>query len=96
METYIVRYKQLTMEIKMLAPIEDIFCEIDDFCKEYYTKESQHILQNRERQRIRLCRLSASEIMTILILFHLSHYRTFKDYYHECVVKHLTAYFPEL
>ena len=33
--------------------------------------------------------------MTILILFHLGHYRTFKDYYHECVVKHLTPYFPE-
>jgi len=79
----------------MLAPIEDIFCEIDDFCKEYYTKESQYVLPNPERQRIRPCRLSASEIMTILILFHLSHYRTFKDYYHECVVKHLTPYFPE-
>ena len=79
----------------MLAPIEDTFYEIDDFCKEYYTKESQYILPNPERQRIRLCRLSASEIMTILILFHLSHYRTFKDYYHECGEKYLTPYFPE-
>lgn len=40
--------------------------------------------------------MASSEIMTIIILFHLSHYRTFKDYYHECVIKYLKPYFPTL
>jgi hypothetical protein len=80
----------------MLAPIEDIFCEIDDFCKDFYQKQSQCILPNPYRKRIRYCKMSSSEIITILALFHLSHYRTFKDYYHECVIKYLKPYFPSL
>ena len=80
----------------MLAPIEDIFCDIDDYCKEFYQKQSEYLLANFNRKRLRLCRMSSSEIMTILILFHLSHYRTFKDFYHECVIRHLKSYFPQL
>ena len=80
----------------MLAPIEDIFCDIDDYCKEFYQKQLEYLLANFNRKRLRLCRMSSSEIMTILILFHLSHYRTFKDFYHECVIRHLKSYFPQL
>lgn len=80
----------------MLAPIENIFCEIDDFCKEFYQNQSYRILPNPNRKRIRYCKMASSEIMTIIILFHLSHYRTFKDYYHECVIKYLKPYFPTL
>ena len=80
----------------MLAPIEDIFCEIDDFCKEFYQEQTEYLLPNLNRKRNRYCRMSSSEIMTILILFHLSHYRTFKDFYHECVIRYLKSYFPDL
>lgn len=80
----------------MLAPIEEIFCEIDDFCKEYYQDQSEYLLANPKRERVRYCRMSSSEIMTILILFHLSHYRTFKDFYQECVIKYMQSYFPDL
>ena len=80
----------------MLAPIEEIFCEIDDFCKEFYQYQTKYVLPNLNRKRNRYCRMSGSEIMTILILFHLSHYRTFKDFYHECVIRHLQSYFPDL
>ncbi|HJK86952.1 MAG TPA: hypothetical protein QKA08_04210 [Candidatus Megaira endosymbiont of Nemacystus decipiens] len=64
-------------EVKMLAPIEDIFCEINDFCKEFYQNETKYLLPNLNRKRNRYCHMSSSEIMTIIILFHLSHYRTF-------------------
>jgi hypothetical protein len=37
-----------------------------------------------------------SEVMTILIHFHQSHYRTFKAYYTEHVQIHLTSEFPDL
>jgi len=85
-----------TKEIKMLAPIEEIFCEIDDFCKSFYQKKSEYLLPTINRKRNHYCRMSSSEIMTILILFHLSHYRRFKDFYHECVIKYLKCYFPDL
>ena len=47
-------------------------------------------------QRQAVQQLSLSEIMTILIWFHCSHYRTFKTYYHDQVQRHLRAEFPTL
>ena len=47
-------------------------------------------------QRVRTPRLSPSEIMTILIHFHQSHYRTFKAYYTEYVLIHCRSEFPDL
>ena len=38
--------------------------------------------------------MSASEIMTIVVLFHLSHYRDFKNFYLGCVTHQLHTYFP--
>ena len=69
------------------------FCEIDDFCKEFYQYQTKYVLPNLIRKRNRYCRMSGSEIMTILILFHLSDYHTFKDFYHECVIR-LQSVFP--
>jgi hypothetical protein len=48
------------------------------------------------KQRDRAGQLCASEVMTILIHFHQSHYRTFKAYYTEHVQVHLTSEFPQL
>lgn len=80
----------------MLAPIVEIFCDIDDFCKCFFKGQASRILPNPNRKRQRKCQMCISEIMTIVVLFHLSHYRTFKDFYHECVLFHLREYFPEL
>jgi hypothetical protein len=79
----------------MLAPIEEIFCDIDDFCKEVKKHGKTHFLSNPAKQRNRPGRMSESEIMTIMILFHLSHYRTFKDFYYEAQIE-LRKYFPKL
>jgi hypothetical protein len=83
-------------EKMMLAPIVEIFCDIDDFCKHWLQGANDKMLPNPQRKRQRQCRLSVSEIMTIMLLFHLSHYRTFKDYYRECVEQELRDYFPKL
>nr|WP_115712699.1 hypothetical protein [Legionella sainthelensi] len=69
----------------MLAPAVEIFCDIDDFCKQWFKETFPYLLPTPNRKRQRACKMSASEIMTIVILFHLSHYRTFKDYYVDCV-----------
>lgn len=80
---------------KMLAPIVEIFCEIDDFCKQFKQWQNGRILPNPDRQRQRECNLAASEVMTIVVLFHLSHYRTFKDFYIDSILcGDLRMYFP--
>jgi hypothetical protein len=48
------------------------------------------------KQRRRAGQLCLSEIMTILIHFHQSHYRDFKSYYSEHVQPHLRSAFPGL
>ena len=80
----------------MLAPITEIFCDIDDFCNTWFTAHSQHILPHPKRMRHKTCRMAASELMTIMILLHLSHYRTFKDFYLQCVQLEMKSYFPNL
>lgn len=39
--------------------------------------------------------MSEGEMMTIMILFHLSHYRTFKDFYCDCILNQFRAEFPK-
>ena len=72
-----------------------IFCDIDDFCKEYEEYCTHHLLVSRE-EIIPQTRMYLSEIMTIVIYFHLSHYRTFKWYYKHYVEKILKPYFPNV
>ena len=65
-----------------------IFCNVDDFCKEFEPEWRKILLENQVRQLIenkkkrnRRPALSLSEAMTIVILFHKTGYRTFKGYY---------------
>src|SRR5512143_2133725 len=77
-----------------LMSLEDLFCDVDDFCRRFLPVWHRQQLQYQERQRLRGCRLALSEIMTILIHFHQSHYRTFKAYYLLYVCRHLAEAFP--
>lgn len=78
----------------MLAPVTEIFCDIDDFCKEYFQGGSKYLLPNPEKKRDRAMQMSLSEIATILVLFQMSHYRTFKDFYCGCVLQDMKNDFP--
>jgi hypothetical protein len=73
-----------------------MFCDIDDFCKRFEPLYHRHLLQSGQRSRTRRTALALSEILTLLIYFHCSHYRTFKHYYTEYVELHLRPYFPTL
>ena len=73
-----------------------MFCDIDDFCKWFEPLYMQRLLQSGQRQRVRQGQLTRSEIMTIIVYFHRSHYRDFKHYYTEYVEGHLRPYFPTL
>src|SRR5438552_565117 len=56
---------------------------------------ASHQVQSGQ-QRERAGQLCSSEVMTILIHFHQSHYRTFKAYYTDYVQVHLRKEFPRL
>jgi hypothetical protein len=74
----------------------ELFCGVDDFCQLFVPKWQQLLLGQGLRQRRREAKLSLSERMTILIYFHQSGYRTFKDYYLRHVCTHLRQEFPDL
>ena len=70
-----------------------IFCDVDDFCKDYAEYCKHHLLMDKEKI-IPKTSMSLSEIMTIVIYFHLSNQRTFKWYYIKFVGTVLRPYFP--
>jgi len=74
----------------------ELFCDVDDFCQDFVPAWRKQLLSAGEMQRQRERSLSASEIMTILIHFHQSHYRNFKAYYIEYVLERLQKEFPGL
>jgi hypothetical protein len=59
----------------------NIFCEIHDFCKSFEEKWIEQLLSDGKIKRVRTATLSMSEVMTIVVWFHISGYRTFKWYY---------------
>ena len=74
-----------------------IFCDIDDFCLWFVPAWESRMLPPADRKlRRRESRLCLSEIMTILVLFHRSNYRTFKHFYQEYVCVVLRDEFPHL
>jgi IS5 family transposase len=66
------------------------------FARHFLPQWNRHLISNGQKQRQRDRSLTTSEIMTILITFHQSHYRDFKAYYHVQVVKSWHAEFPGL
>ena len=73
----------------------ELFCDVDDFWLRFEPHWNAYQVQ-AGRQRARAGQLCPSEVMTILIHFHQSHYRTFKAYYTEHVQAHLSSEFPHL
>ncbi len=79
-----------------MLPLTEIFCFIDDFCKQFESANASMLLEDENKQRDRPFQMYHSEIMTILVCFHLSHYRTFKDFYICCVQQQYKGAFPKL
>lgn len=76
--------------------ILELFCSVDDFWQQFAPKWQSELLAAGQRQRLRATQMHPSEMMTIVILFQQSHYRTFKAYYTEYVQRHLRSEFPTL
>ena len=78
--------------------IVSLFCEIYDFFLLYEVYVSSQRLPSEAASEPRGCprSLHPSEVMTILIAFHQSGYRTFKHFYLKHVCVYWRAEFPDL
>lgn len=74
------------------SKITDLFCVVDEFCKEYDQIVEKALLGNLPR---RPPRMSKSEVITIAVLFLLSNFRTFKHFYIYYVQQHMKKEFPQ-
>lgn len=78
--------------------LTQIFCDVDDFyCKfERLCERNSARLPYQGQAKGYQSRLSISEVMTIVIAFHGSGYRTFKDFYTNKVLPEWRDAFPNL
>lgn len=71
-----------------------LFVDVDDFVLRFEAEYAEQLIGS-ERQRRRAGQLSLSEIMTILIAFQTSNFRTFKHFYQH-LYHHHRQDFPDL
>ena len=76
--------------------ITKIFCDVDDFMKEFEELYKQKLLEDKSKKSKLNSKLSMSEIMSIVIYFHNYGNRTFKDFYLKSVCINLKKEFPNL
>lgn len=72
-----------------------LFCSIHDFWMNFEHQWNQILLSEGKRLPRRMPSLHQSEVMTIIILFHMSGFRCFKNFYIGYVLPHLKSYFPQ-
>lgn len=82
------------MERSIEQVLLEIFCDIDDFCMTFTDYWHKHLVTDGS-PIIPKCAMSLSEIMTIVIYFHLSGQRTFKWYYKHFICGYLKNCFPK-
>ena len=78
--------------------IIEIFCNLDDFMNEFETILRKNSITDLSlpKKRNRKSKMSKSEVMTIMVIFHLKSYRNLKHFYLHYVCKHMKDFFPEL
>lgn len=77
-----------------LAHITEIYVSIDDFYLQFIKEMEKHQLRDVNKKRNRAFTMSSSEVMTIMVLFHLSNFKDIKHFYLIYVKDHLKAEFP--
>ena len=83
------------MNTDYTAKITEIFYSVDEFCKQIEPQfKKKAIGKDGKKSRNRAFKMSDSEIITILILFHLSGYRTLKAFYPQMICKEWRLHFP--
>ena len=78
-----------------MMSILKLFWHVDDFYQSLVTRENSKLLGVARKRGPAPC-LRLSEVMTVLIHFHQSHYRDFKAYDTQHVCMHMRSEFPAL
>nr|MBC7611711.1 IS982 family transposase [Pseudopedobacter sp.] len=73
------------------SKISDIFCLVDEFCKDFDKTTQSFILGKVSKRPLTM---SKSEIISICILFHLSGFRCFKHFYLFYIQRHMQNDYP--
>ena len=81
--------------MKMYDQITEIFCNVDDFCLEFEREIQSHLLEQEKKRKNRPFAMADSEVITIMIYFHLGSFRNFKHFYLFYVKAHLQNEFPK-
>ena len=77
-------FNQKIVTTGMKKDITELYSFIDDFCQIYSGYEKKQLLPSN-KQRNRLCNMSLSEIMTIMVMYHTSYAKNFKYFYKTCI-----------
>tara|TARA_R110002167_G_scaffold8206_2_gene38048 strand:+ start:1823 stop:2053 length:231 start_codon:yes stop_codon:yes gene_type:complete len=54
-----------------MKKLVELFCDVDDFYKVFIPQWQNQLLQDGSRQRRRESRMTVSEVMTVIIGFHM-------------------------
>lgn len=76
--------------------LTEIYVDIDDFCKTKMHLIAKALHHCGAYKKLHPSKLSLSEVMTILVYYHLSPYKNFKAYYTRHVSEDLKRDFPDL
>lgn len=71
--------------------ITEIFYLTDEFCLEFEQTIKKHTLGNAPKRKPRM---SCSEVITIMVMFHTGSFRNMKDFYLGYIQRHKTDMFP--
>lgn len=75
--------------------LTELYCHIDDYYQQIKPELEKQLIA-KGRKRLRPCKISVPEIMTILVLFHQLRYRQFKQFYYYHMLGMMKGYFPDL
>jgi len=82
--------------MKYMDKITEIYVEVDDFCKHFEKSIKSNLLSSGNNQRNRTFKMSTSEVICIMVLFHLEQPRNLKNFYLYTVKNQLNREFPDL
>ena len=77
------------------SKITEIFFVIDEFSQVFDATIKEKSISDGKAHRDKPCKMSQSEVATILVLFHLGGYRCLKHFYLHYVCKHMNNDFSQ-
>ena len=84
------------MQVQNECKVTEIFCIIDDFCKQFSKIESKTSILDGKSHRNKPNRLSDAEVILIMIMFHMGGYKCLKHYYVNYICVHCRHLFPQV